>query len=232
MIPANASRVVLPLIRAISQFDDPAFRGIVLRSVAWSFACLAVLYVVAIFGLRHLLPLHGWLVWVADLMGSIAASLVAFWLFLPVAAAIGTLYFDRIARTVEQRYYPWLPRPEGASLRAQVWDGLSVALKVLVLNIAALVLALLLPGVGLILGWMIASYAIGRGLFVAVAMRRMPRVMAESLYRSRRFVILTNGAMLALMAYVPLLNLLIPILGIASMVHVMDLASARAVNSP
>jgi CysZ protein len=85
-----------------------------------------------------------------------------------------------------------------------------------------------LPGVGLFLGWMIAGYAIGRGLFVAVAMRRMPRRTAEGLYRTSRGVVLTQGAILALSAYVPVLNLLVPIVGVAAMVHVLDMALTAA----
>jgi uncharacterized protein involved in cysteine biosynthesis len=52
----------------------------------------------------------------------------------------------------------------------------------------------------------------------------MPRQMAESLYRSRRGIVLVNGGILAAAAYVPVINLLIPIIGTASMVHVLDLA--------
>ncbi|HEY0423195.1 MAG TPA: EI24 domain-containing protein, partial [Rhodopila sp.] len=144
---------------------------------------------------------------------------------------IGTLYLDRIALAVERRFYPWLPRPESAPVLEQAWDGIIVALNVLALNVAALVLALVLPGIGFILGWMIAAYAIGRSLFVAVAMRRMPRAMAESLYRRSRGLVLTQGAMLALSAYVPVANLLIPVLGTAAMVHILDMALSAAHGS-
>jgi CysZ protein len=83
---------------------------------------------------------------------------------------------------------------------------------------------LLLPGLGLLLGWMVAAYAIGRGMFVSVAMRRMPRAVAESLYRQRRGMILAQGTILALAAYIPIMNLLIPVFGAAAMVHVLDLS--------
>ncbi len=106
----------------------------------------------------------------------------------------------------------------------QVWDGVAVALKVLALSIMALVLALLIPGLGLLLGWIIAAYAIGRGMFVSVAMRRMPRAVAESLYRERRGVILVQGAILALAAYIPVINLLIPVVGAAAMVHILNIS--------
>jgi CysZ protein len=223
--------VFLPITLAISQLNDPAFRGVLLRSLAWSVACLAALYAGALWTLHQLLALHGWLAWAVDIVGSIGALLLAFWLFLPVAVGIGTLYLDRIASAVERRFYPWLPQPESAPVLEQAWDGMVVALNVLALNVAALILALVLPGIGFILGWMIAAYAIGRGLFVAVAMRRMPRAMAESLYRRSRGLVLTQGAILALSAYVPVANLLIPVLGTATMVHILDMALSEAHGS-
>jgi CysZ protein len=171
---------------------------------------------------HRLLDLHGWIGWAADLLGGIGASLLALWLFLPVAAAIGTLYIDRIARAVEHRYYPSLPPPRGASIGAQLWDAVSVGARILLLSLLGLVLALFIPGIGLVLAWIIGGYAIGRGLFAAVAMRRMPRAAAEALYRRARPVILVQGCILALAGYVPILNLLIPVIGTAAMVHVLD----------
>jgi CysZ protein len=223
--------VFAPLARAVSQLDDPIFRGVLLRSIAWAVACFAALHVGAAWIIHRILALHGWLAWGADILGSVGVSLLALWLFLPVATAIGLLFLDRIARAVEHRFYPWLPLPDGASVLEQVWDGMAVALKVLALNIVALVLVFSVPGIGLILGWLIGAYAIGRGLFVAVAMRRMSRSMAESLYRTSRSVVLAQGAILALASYVPVLNLLVPIIGVASMVHVLDMALAAAERS-
>jgi uncharacterized protein involved in cysteine biosynthesis len=221
-----------PIARAISQLDDPAFRGVLFRSIAWSVACFAALHIGAVWAVHQVLGQHGVLAWTADILGSIGASLLAFWLFLPVAAAIGTMYLNRISLAVELRFYPSLPPPAGASLTEQAWDGVVVGIKVLALNVVALTLALILPGAGLILGWMIAAYAIGRGLFVAVAMRRMPRMAAEALYRESRGIVLTQGAILALAAYIPVMNLLIPLVGTAAMVHALDMAGAAEKRSP
>jgi CysZ protein len=69
---------------------------------------------------------------------------------------------------------------------------------------------------------LVGGYAIGRGLFAAVAMRRMPRPAAAALYRGARVPVLAQGCMLALAGYVPALNLLIPVIGTAAMVHVLD----------
>jgi uncharacterized protein involved in cysteine biosynthesis len=148
--------------------------------------------------------------------------LLALWLFLPLAAVIGTLYFDRIASAVERRFYPWLAPPVGAPLLDQVWDTAALGLRILLLQLLALLLALILPGIGLILGWIVAAYAIGRGMFVAVALRRMPRIRAEMLYRTERSVVLLQGAAIALIGSIPIMNLLVPVIGTAAMVHVLD----------
>jgi CysZ protein len=217
-------RLLSPLARALAQLDDRIFLGVLARSVAWSAVCFILLHLATIWAVRHLLDLHGWVGWVADLLSGIGASLLALWLFLPVAVAIGTLYIDRIARAVERRYYPSLPPPHGASIAAQLWDAICVGARILLLSLLALILALIVPGIGLVLAWIIGGYAIGRGLFAAVAMRRMPRAAAEALYRRARPVVLAQGCIMALAGYVPILNLLIPVVGTAAMVHVLDLA--------
>jgi CysZ protein len=213
-----------PLSRALSQLDDRVFLGVLLRSVAWSAVCFILLYVATIWATHRLLDLHGWLGWAADVLGTIGAAILALWLFLPVAAAIGTLYIDRIASAVERRYYPSLPPPHGASVGAQLWDAVSVGSRVLLLSLLGLILALIIPGVGLVLAWIIGGYAIGRSMFAAVAMRRMPRGAAEALYLRARPVVLAQGCIMAVAGYVPVLNLLIPVVGTAAMVHVLDMA--------
>lgn len=214
--------LLTPLSRALAQLSDPVFLGVVWRSLLWSAACFAVLLAASTWGVHDLLAGHGAWAWLAGVLGGLGTLLLAAFLFLPVAAVIGTLYMERIALAVERRFYPALTTAVGAPVGVQVWDGLAVGARILLLNLMALVFALLLPGVGLVLAWAIGAYAIGRGLFVAVAMRRMGREEAQALYRRRRAAVLVQGGILALASYLPLLNLLIPVLGTAAMVHVMD----------
>jgi CysZ protein len=216
-----------PLTRAIGQLDDGVFLGVLARCLAWAAACFVALHFLAIWAIDRILHWHGWLGWAADLLASIGASLLAGWLFLPLAAVIGTLYVDRIAAAVERRYYPSLPPARGAAPGALLWEAVSLGARILALNLLALILVLILPGIGLWLAWVIAGYAIGRGLFIAVAMRRMPRPAALLVYRSSRAIILAHGAIMAFAAYFPLLNLFVPMFGTAAMVHVFDLALTR-----
>jgi CysZ protein len=218
---AGPSPVLRPLTLAIGQLDDPAFVRVLLQSLALSALCFAAILAGALWGMSQV-TMPAWLAWIAGITGTIGASLLAFWLFLPMAAALGTLFIETIAGAVERRHYPDMPPGNAASLAVQVWDGIAVGLKVLMFSVVALVLAVLLPGIGLVLAWAIAGYGIGRGLFVAVAMRRMSRVDAELLYRQHRGIVLAQGGLIALASYVPLMNLLIPLIGTAAMVHVLD----------
>ena len=225
MRPVRGLSLWLPIGRALSQLDDPGLRSIFLQSFAWSLGCFAGLYASSVWIVHRVLELHGWLAWAADAFGSILASLLALWLFLPVAAAIGTMYLERIAGCVERRFYPWLPPPSaGATLLEQVWDSTALALKLLALNFIALIIAFLLPGIGLFLGWIISAYGIGRGLFVTIAMRRMSRKTAELIYCRSRVIVISQGMLLAAATYVPVLNLLIPVVSVVVMVHTLELA--------
>ncbi len=125
-----------------------------------------------------------WPRWIAAVLATLGVALAAFWLFLPSVMLIATLYMERIAVAVDGRHYPFLPPPRPGAAAAQLWDGAVLAVQVLVLNGVALLLALLpVPGLGLALAVAVSGWAIGRGLFVAVAMRRMDRPSAHALYR-------------------------------------------------
>ena len=216
--------VFTPLARALGQLDDRVFIFVLVQSLALSALVFFGLHVLTIGVVHWMLELHGWWAWVADILGSVAAWALALWLFLPLAAMIGTLFIEPIARAVERRWYPGLTPAVGASIISQIWLGLALGLRILLLNLLALLCVLLIPGAGLLLGWAIAAYGMGRGLFMAVAMRRMPRAAAEQVYRHARWVVLAQGAAMALAGTVPLLNLLIPVIGTAAMVHVLDRA--------
>ena len=216
--------VVTPMARALGQLDDRVFIFVAVQSLALSALVFFGLHALTIGIVHWMLELQGFWAWVADILGSVAAWALALWLFLPLAAMIGTLFIEPIARAVERRWYPGLPPAAGASVMSQIWLGLALGLRILLLNLVALLIVIFVPGIGLFIGWAVAAYGLGRGLFMAVAMRRMDRRGADQVYRAARWTVLAQGAAMALAATVPLLNLLIPVIGTAVMVHVLDRA--------
>lgn len=210
-----------PVFLALGQFDDPAFLGAVLRSLALSAAVFIVLGVGGAWAFHAWVMTDGSGVWVGSLLGMILTILAGFMLFVPVSVVIASLFADQVAAAVEGEHYPFLPPAEPAAMAAQVWDGLALGLRVLLLQIVALGLAILLPGAGLILGFVVAAWAMGRGLFLAVAMRRMSRAEATAEYRRRRFSVILQGGLVAAASTLPLVNLMAPVIGVAALVHVL-----------
>ena len=225
--------LLLPLTRALSQLDDPVFLGVVLRSVGWA-VLVFLLFAELLSGGAHEAAVDWgpdpatphwidatWLGWLGYAAGPLGAGLLALLLFMPVATVIATFFIDRIAAAVEHRWYPGVPPAAPAPLSEQIIDGLELGLLVLAMQVLALVLSVLLPGIGLALGWLISAWAIGRGLFVAVAMRRMGRLQARLLCRRRMTAVLAQGAWISALGLVPIANLLAPVLGTAALVHVL-----------
>jgi uncharacterized protein involved in cysteine biosynthesis len=208
----GSATLFTPILRAFSQLDDPAILKVVLQSLLFSVLSFAGLIAGSTLLLHHILVGHGILAWLAGSFGGLLVLVSALWLFLPLAVVIAGLFLEPVCRAVERRWYPDLPPPEGASLVAQAWYGLKLGLRVLLLSLLGLVLALVFPGVGNIIGWAITAWALGRGMYSAVALRRMTLVQAEAQYRDQRILVLVQGAALTLAGAVPLLNLLVPVL--------------------
>ena len=203
-----------PLARAIAQLGDPVFLGVVWRSVAWSALCFIGIFAGAVWAVHHLFERAGSMALArrpAERHGHRAARALA----VPAGRGGDRDVVHRSGRrAVERRYYPALPpAPRRPAWRSRSGTASPSGARILLMNVVALALALLIPGIGLALAWAIAGFAIGRGLFVAVAMRRMSRPEAESAYRRRRPVVLAQGGLMALASYVPLLNLLLPVIG-------------------
>ncbi|MBN8891014.1 MAG: hypothetical protein BGP12_18440 [Rhodospirillales bacterium 70-18] len=213
--------MLTPFLRALSQMDDRAFLSVVLHSVLWSALAFVLLAAGLGWGTHAALAGNEWLVWGASLLGVVGAALLALVLFVPLATGIASLFSERVADAVERRFYPGLPPAAAAPLAAQAWDGVALGLRVLAMQLVALLLTLLLPGPGLVLGWLVTAWAMGRGLFVAVAMRRMSRPAALALYGRHWMAVLAQGGAMAVLAVVPVANLFAPVLGLAAMVHVL-----------
>jgi len=229
-----------PAWLAMAQLDDPALLGAVGKSVGLAVVALALVAVAMgwggmgvvdwLWGVKQAAVAPGWLEWLAGAAGTVGAVVLGLFLFVPLATGIATLFVDSVAEAVERRHYPDLPpgRPEG--LAAQAWDGVVLALRVLGMQVVALLLGLLVPGLGLVLGWGVAAWAIGKGLFMAVAMRRCTRATALAVYRDRRAAVVAQGALVAAAGMVPGLNLIAPVLGLAAMVHVLGRPGAGGLS--
>ena len=152
------------------------------------------------------------------LVGGLGALLLAVWLFVPAALLIATLYIDRVAAAVDRRFYPGLPPAAGrAAGGAGVGRRRARACRCWRCRSLALVLR---AGCCRASGWCwagsITGWAIGRGLFVGGGDAADGRGrQALHVYARPAAAGAGAGAALALAGTVPLVNLLVPVLGMA-----------------
>lgn len=211
--------LLTPMGRAIGQLDDPSFLGVLLRALALSALCFLALAGLCAGGAHHLVSGHGWLSGLAGAVGGVLGLVLALFLFLPLALVIGGLFTGRICAAVERRWYPGLPAARGAGLGGEMAEALLGGLHMLAITLASLVAALI-PGPGWVVAYLLTGWALGRSLFVAVALRRMSRAQAIARYREQRWLVLAQGLALSVAGAIPVLNLLIPVLGPAAMLHI------------
>ncbi|MBM3587585.1 MAG: cysteine biosynthesis protein CysZ [Alphaproteobacteria bacterium] len=201
---------------AFRQLGDPAFRLPLILSVLG-----AALAVAGLIGLAAWLagwaPSGGpeWLSWITQAGGAAAGVFLGWWLFLPVALGIASLFTDSIAGAEERRHYPGLAAPLGASALAQLEHGPWFGVKLLALQMLLLPL-FFIPVFGALLALLLAAHGLGAGLLREVALRRMNLANSRIAWQRLRWQGWSPGIVVALMAIAPVVNLLLPIIGIAT----------------
>jgi uncharacterized protein involved in cysteine biosynthesis len=209
------------LFLALGQIGDPAFRRPLLLGVLGAALALALLIWGAVEAAAWAAAGDAtWLSWLAQAAGGALGLVLAWWLFLPVAAAIASQLVEPVVAAVERSHYPGLPPPRGASVAVQVSFGLRFGLRLLVIQIVLLPL-FFIPVVGFALALLISAHALGAGMIQQTALLRMDQAGALAAWRRRRLSGWFLGLLLALMALVPLLNLLVPVIGTAAAVHLL-----------
>jgi uncharacterized protein involved in cysteine biosynthesis len=211
------------ILLAFGQLGDPAFRQPVILGALGAALALVLLATgagVAIGWAAGGLP--GWLVTVLQALGGLLTLGLAWWLFLPLTVAIAGLFLDTVATAVEARHYPGLPPPAGAGLAAQGWWNLKFGLGMLILQLALLPVAIFVPVVGTAIAVAVAGYALGVGLVEGVAQRRFDIAAARAARQAMRWQVWLLGLALAAIALVPILNLLVPVIGTAAAVHLLQ----------
>lgn len=215
-------------LAALGQWTDPRFRRVVLLGVGLTLGLLILLYAGMVWVIQILvpettdLPLIGPVGGLDTLLsvGSVLLMLLAsIFLMVPVASAFSGLFLESVADAVEDRHYPALPPARTLGIA----EGLIGALNFFGVALAANLLALFLwPFAGPlvpVLFWSLNGYLLGREYFTLVAQRRMDRPAARALWRANKARIWGAGILMAAPLSVPVVNLLIPVFGVATFTH-------------
>ncbi|GHF48541.1 EI24 domain-containing protein [Seohaeicola zhoushanensis] len=228
--------ILRSFLLAVGQIGDPRFRKVLGLGVVLTFALLVAAYALLLWGVQALtgdavtIPIIGEVRWLDDLLGFasfIFMMVLSFFLMVPVASAITSMFLDEVAQAVEDRHYPQLPPapkvPFGDALR----DTINYLGVLIAANVAALIVAAFVFPLWPLIFYALNGFLLGREYFTLAAMRRLGRERAKELRRRHRGTIWLAGVLMALPLSIPLVNLLIPILGAATFTHIFHALNDR-----
>ena len=206
-------------LRAFSQVFSSPFRRVLWWSLASTFIVLVIVGVGAQWALDAL-PTFGaaWLNTALEWIARFFAVIVLIPLVHPVVALVASLFLERIAGIVEAEDYPSDPPGRDQPIFQSIVVALRFTIVLIVVNLIALPFYLV-PGVNLVLFWVVNGYLLGREYFELVSLRHLDFKAARALRNRFRFRIFMAGLVIAFFATIPILNLLAPLFATAFMVH-------------
>jgi uncharacterized protein involved in cysteine biosynthesis len=216
------SDVIDAVTRAVAQLPEKALRWPLLITIFWTTALMLLLWWGAYHEFRLVEDHLGAYATAAAIAGIVFMLLVTWFGFVAVENTILLLYADRIVDAVIARHYPGRPVDPPARLGDLLWSGFRLTLVAVVGNLVALPFYVFVPGINLVLFLAVNGYVLGRGYFDVVALRRMNDRAARAVWRVERGAFIVNGAVAAFLMTVPVVNLLVPIVGLAASVHLLE----------
>lgn len=207
--------------KALGMIFDPAFFRVVLLSVLFTI----ILFVALLAGVEYaisLLPTLGshWVNVALEIITPFLTVLLVVSLGAPVAALFASFFLDRIAGSVERKYYPADPQVSRPPLTSSMFLALRFTGLIFAVTIALLPFDIVLPGVGSAVTLVADAWLLGREYFELAALRHLPRPAVIEMRKRHRFAILGAGLLIALLSLIPGADLIAPLFGAGLMVHV------------
>lgn len=228
--------IVSAYLRAFQQLSDRNMRSVLWKVLMMTIVVFAALWTVTGWALSGVEWFQtGWLDAAFDWVGGAAAVVVAVlvtWVLFPaVSTMFMGLFQDDIVVAVEARHYPETAPGKEVSLLVVIGSTAKLLAVTVLLNLLALPLYLLLPGLNLAIFYALNGYLLGREYFEAVALRRFNQRAADRLRKRYQGRVWLTGAGIAFLFSIPILNLLAPLIGTAAMVHVFERTRVAAGNA-
>ncbi len=214
--------------KALGQLHDGRFVRVMGLGMALSLALLVAAYAVLLWLLESVtpgtisIPFVGPIGGLHTLVGWGSALLMlglSVFLMVPVASAFSGLFLEDVAMAVEDRHYPGLPPPFATPFMTTLIDTANFIGILIVVNLVALLIYAVAGPLIPVFFWAINGYLLGREYFVLVATRRLGRPAAQALRRANWARVWLAGTLMAAPLSIPLINLIVPVLGVATFTH-------------
>lgn len=219
-----------------------------IRTVFWKVIGLTLLFLVALWYLLRLMFLDyalphveawlpdmgqwsGWFDTAAAILSAIGIAAALAFLIAPVSAVIAGLFLDDAAERIEQSSYPSHPPGRALPLAQSLLSSARFFLVVIVANLVALVF-LLVPGVNIVIFFVVNGYLLGREYFEFAAGRYLGPERARAWRSRNQGRVWLAGLAIGLFLMVPILNILTPLFAAIFMVHYVKALMRQEAGEP
>jgi len=223
-VPRGPGLMIRAFELAVAQLGDPKLRGIVWQSLALSLVLQIGLGVLAWWALQSFATFQ-W-TWVNETirwLGGGAVAVLALMLFPASFGIVISIFMERIADIVEAKHYPQLGPARGIPLWTGLWSGLVFLVTLVAINLVMLpfyLVALFIAGLGAVLFYGVNGWLAGREYYEQVALRRRDPVDVKAWRKANGGTLWLTGIVIVFLGTIPILNLIVPVLGVAMMVHI------------
>lgn len=215
-------------LKAIGQIGDGRFLKVLLAGVGLTLALLFGFTVVFAWtvGLvvpeSFTLPWIGEITWIDNVLSWAVVPVMlgaSVFLMVPVASAFTGLFLDQVVDAVEAEHYPGQPPVAALPFAEALSESAKFLGVLLAVNLVALVLYIIFPPFAPLIFWGVNGLLLGREYATLVAQRRLGAVGARAFRKRHSMQIWMAGTLMAIPLTIPFVNLLVPILGVASFTH-------------
>ncbi len=213
---------------ALAQLTDRKFQSVFWRSIGLTLAFLAATFYAFTILIGWAIPDAVTLPFVGEVtnFGAIASGgaliamfLLSAFLMFPVASLVIGFFIEDIADAVETKHYPHLPPAKSLPFTEVMIDATKFLGIMVLANLLALIIYFASTLLAPIIFWIVNGFLLGREYFQLVAARRIGMTAANKLRKKHFVEIWLAGIFMAIPLSIPVVNLVVPLLGVAVFTH-------------
>jgi uncharacterized protein involved in cysteine biosynthesis len=214
--------------RALEQLTDRKFQSVFWRSIGLTLAFLAATFYAFTILIGWAIPDAITLPFIGEVssFGAIASGgaliamfLLSAFLMFPVASLVIGFFIEDIADAVETKHYPHLPPAESLPFTEVIIDASKFMGIMILANLLALIIYFASTLLAPVIFWIVNGFLLGREYFQLVAARRIGMAAANKLRKKHFAEIWLAGIFMAIPLSIPVVNLVVPLLGVAVFTH-------------
>ena len=213
--------------RSFSQFTEKRTLQLLLKTVLLTFCLLMLInfcmyYILDWFGLYdYLINKLSAPLWVSKILTLMMLHILSMLLFPALLIGVSGIFLEEIADYVEARYYPHLPKSDMIPIPQQIKSIVTLIGLILLVNILMIPIYFF-PVINIFVFYFMNGYLISTEYFELISLRRLSFPDYNKLWKKKFFGIYMGGVICSIGMSIPILNLFVPYLSTAFMVHLFD----------